>query len=198
MLKLAGEHIEGQMADHIAQLDAHTKNLFEQVAVSQYLAPLPTENDSTSSTITANTIYSGLFPVLRNMTLDRILVEVVTAAADKSCRLGIYNANAGLTPGTLVLDAGTVSVATTGIKAITLNQALKKGYYFLSVVSDGTPTLMRPVAGWSPLGMFSSSLSLFYDGYYASLAYGTLPATHPAATINYTNNFVYYRVATND
>ncbi len=36
MLKLAGEFIEGQLADHQAALDAHTKNLGEVVRTGEY------------------------------------------------------------------------------------------------------------------------------------------------------------------
>ena len=42
----------------------------------------------------------------------------------------------------MLLDAGEMSVATTGVKTITINQQLTKGIYWLAVVSDGAPTLL--------------------------------------------------------
>ena len=67
----------------------------------------------------------------------------VQAAAGTLARLGIYNANAG-SPSTLVLDAGTVSIATTGDKIIAISQLLQAGNYFLAYVSNNVPTLYAP------------------------------------------------------
>lgn len=76
------------------------------------------------------------------MTFDRICVIVQTAYTGGTpvIGLGIYNCDATtLFPSSLVLDAGTVSVATTGIKTITINQALAPGMYWLaSLVTGGT------------------------------------------------------------
>ncbi len=75
--------------------------------------------------------------VPRTIVYDRIGIQVNTAVAASLARLGIYNPNAaGTAPGSLVLDAGTVSTATTGIKEITISQSLSPGFYFLSIVRD--------------------------------------------------------------
>ena len=39
MLKLAGELLEGQLADHMARLDAHTQNTYENMIVGRYYLP---------------------------------------------------------------------------------------------------------------------------------------------------------------
>ena len=74
-------------------------------------------------------------------TLDRIAVST-TAAAASTWRLGIYKQNpyaltddpAGLAP---LLDAGTVNMnATAGVQAITINQAIEEGIYWLAVLVE--------------------------------------------------------------
>lgn len=70
----------------------------------------------------------------------------VAGAASKVARLGIYTATEDasgiLRPGTLVYDAGTVLVSATGVKDLALGPTtLTKGYYFLAVVTNGTPQL---------------------------------------------------------
>jgi hypothetical protein len=67
---------------------------------------------------------------------DRIAVRVTIAtSAGGLLRLGIYKAGAGWQPGALVLDAGDVAVDSTGVKAITINQALPAGRYLLATNS---------------------------------------------------------------
>jgi len=79
----------------------------------------------------------------------RIGCNVSAAGAGGTvARLGIYNvsvqSNRRIEPGSLLVDAGTVSVATTGDKEIVIAQTLERGFYFLAISSDGTPTMFRP------------------------------------------------------
>ena len=142
MLKLAGEFIEGQLADHIARLDAHTKNPREVFRTGEYMYPfLISFKDISQVSATADTLYAVPFLVARDMTVDRIAIYVATLAAGKSARLGIYRDGTNLYPGDLLLDAGEVSVASSGLKAITIDQALTKGIYWLAIVSDGAPVI---------------------------------------------------------
>lgn len=70
-------------------------------------------------------------------TYDRIGIQVNTAVAASLVRLGIYHPHAnGDRPGALLVDFGTVSSASTGIKEITISQELTPGFYFLSLVRD--------------------------------------------------------------
>jgi len=91
-------------------------------------------------------------------TYIRIAINVSTAASGKLARLGIYNFAAGL-PGTLILDAGTVSVGTTGSKQIVISQAITRKYAFLAIVSDGSPGL----TGWQPTAIHQTPLSGLTD-----------------------------------
>jgi hypothetical protein len=111
---------------------------------------------------------------------DRLLMRVATAGAGSAVRMGIRTMTAN-GPGTLVLDAGTVSTASTGLKTITINQALDVGWYCLEAVSQGgTP----PVVSWiSQSGGVSFGTSdeniamLVGNGYYSQGSVsGALPA----------------------
>lgn len=67
---------------------------------------------------------------------DRIGINVLTAGTSNAVRLGIY-ANAGGTPGVLLLDAGTVSSTTTGLKEATISLTLDPGWYWMSCAAQG-------------------------------------------------------------
>jgi len=175
MLKLAGEFIEGQLADHKALLDAHTKNIFEIARTGEYMG----WGHATANTIiTANRLYAYPLFIARDLTIDRIAIDIQTAGAGGTkARLGIYNNGTNLYPGTLLDDYGEVAVDTTGIKAITISQALTKGLYGIVVVSDGTPILKASSAVthsyW--LGIRGTSFGYHQQGWYVAHTYGALP-----------------------
>ncbi len=75
--------------------------------------------------------------------VDEISIRVTGAGAGGTiARLGLYtNGGQVAIPSVLITDYGTVSVASTGVKTITIDQTLNIGLYYLVVVSDGTPTI---------------------------------------------------------
>ena len=87
-------------------------------------------------------------------TYTGILCNVASALAGITGRMGVY-AWSGGGPGALLLDAGTVSLATTGAKEIVISLTLDAGWYFLAFTADGVAT-MRTVdaatAAGVPLG----------------------------------------------
>ena len=174
MLKLAGEVLEGQLADHIVRLDAHTRHIHEQLVTGNYYCSLLSIGYAgTSAAITADKLYAIPFPVPRAMTWDRISIYVFTLDAGKSLRMGIYNDNGSLYPGTLLQDAGEVDVGTTGMKEITIDQSLSKGLYWLAFVSDGTPQFRRSYDFLNLLG--STGPQSTRAMYYRSFTYAALP-----------------------
>lgn len=177
MLKLAGEKLEGQLAEHIASLDAHTFNPLEIVTTGRYYSSfLRAYSSSVGRSIIQNRLYAMPFPVLRPITVDRIAIEVSTAGAGGAAiRLGIYNNGTNLTPGTLLLDAGTVDATSTGLKAITISQALTKGIYWLVLLTnDGTIDVWANITAMPLLGR-ANSLKWGGMTYYKGFTYGTLP-----------------------
>lgn len=195
MLKLAGELIEGQLADHMVELDAHTRDFFETYRTGQYM-PLTT-GGLTAVAMVANKIYATPFVVRRAITIDRIAIAVSALAAGASARLGIYNNGTNHHPGSLVLDAGEVSVATTGTKAITISRALAKGLYWMAFVSDGAPSCRVQAVGETLVG-FNAAISVAYLGWSASFTYAALPDPFPASAVTQYTPGVFVRLLSLD
>ena len=119
------------------------------------------------------TLVPFLCPV--NFTADRIAIAVSTVDATTNVRLGIYNSRTDGMPGTVLLDAGTVGVATVGEQSIVISQALTKGtLYWLVATStvNGGPARGYGVStnanyGGSPdLGRSSLTSGYAADGVY--------------------------------
>jgi hypothetical protein len=64
-------------------------------------------------------------------TINTIICECTTGVASVVARLGLYRIGADGLPSSLVIDAGTVSLATTGLKSLTFTAiTLEPGLYF--------------------------------------------------------------------
>ncbi len=103
----------------------------------------------------------------------------VTAAGATTVRLGIYS-NSGSQPGSLILDAGTVSITTTGQKTASISQSLTAGWYWLACHFDASPPSLTSTpagVGHPGIGAATSSVAL-HSGYIAVQAYASgLPAS---------------------
>lgn len=93
-----------------------------------------------------NRAYWELMYVRKTKVFTGIGVFVTSAAgAGSVMRLGLYNSKAHsdgyLIPDTLIVDAGTVAVDSSGFKSITINESLVAGYYFACHWQDGAPTV---------------------------------------------------------
>ncbi|KKM21598.1 hypothetical protein LCGC14_1633810 [marine sediment metagenome] len=142
----------------------------------------------TAAIIDGFVLYFPIY-VAVDTTFVRIGTRVASGSGSGTARLGIYNWNNGL-PGTLLLDAGTVDLSTTGNKEIVINQTLTQGYYFTAFVATvGTSTIQvydinsmsPPVTGIAPnLGSTPVTLSLLVSGQAAQVAGGLAdPASSP-------------------
>jgi len=89
---------------------------------------------------TAHSIHFTPILLRQAITFDRICCEVTFAGgAGDLGRLGIYNSDLavdGLTPDTLLLDAGTFTADAVAAKEIVIAQALGPGWYFLAFVTE--------------------------------------------------------------
>jgi hypothetical protein len=76
------------------------------------------------------------------VTLDRIGCEITAASTDvgATARLVIYTDTGQIRPDVVLLNAGTVAADSTGVKEITISQALSPGTYWLGAVIQGAPT----------------------------------------------------------
>lgn len=120
-------------------------NHFPLVAGRYYLSQYFTVPDFQGLQLTADTVFLMPFLVSEETTFDRIGLNVTTLDAAATIHLGIYSGN---TPGTRVLNAGTVSGATTGAKEAVINQTLTPGIYWLAALSvGGAPSISAITSG---------------------------------------------------
>lgn len=147
-----------------------------------YVTPVCVNSGSSigTLTLTSNVLYQVPIVVPWARTFTKIALQIQTAAAGKSVRLGIYNVASDGGPGTLVVDGGTVSVAGTGIVTVTINQALNPGPYLIAFVSDGSPTIRAYASGF---GISNAGVDL---------------NTAPCATVSYVSRTFTYGVLPSD
>jgi len=138
------------------------------------------------SALTANRLYAMPFVCPKGITIDRIGVYVSTLLAG-AARLGIYADAGGANtcyPGALLLDAGTIDTGSTGVKSISISQALAANtLYWLVLVANAAPSIYCiPVAGVINMLGHSSALGTAQNaGLYVSFTYAALPATFPSS-----------------
>ena len=133
LVRPGGPVLKAPMA-RIAEGRAATSTTF-------YNIPGNSVGAQTVFTIIVNTLYHFPMHVATQITLDQLALEVTTGVASTNIRMGIYDANASWQPVNLVVDAGTVATATTGVKTVAVTNALSPGRYLLVFVSDGGPAL---------------------------------------------------------
>src|SRR3989304_8509168 len=77
-------------------------------------------------------------------TISALMLEVTTSAASSNgIKVALYNAGADRNPSSLLLDAGTVDAATTGIKTLVISQAVAKGLYWLVIRTESNSAVIR-------------------------------------------------------
>jgi len=158
-------------------------------ATAGVYANFPTSvGGSTAATLQANgNLWFTPVMLAVGRTADRIGIEVTTGgtASVSVHRLGIWEDGGGV-PGTLLLDAGTVATATTGIKEVTISQALAANtVYWFGVAQQGAPAVLaaiRTVATMGPV-MLSTNPAFTPAGFEARSVTGALAST-PSLFIN--------------
>ncbi len=148
----------------------------------------------TSISTTVNTMYLVPYIVPHTIKLDRLAINCTTTGTSANAQIGIYNADSlQLNPTTLVLDAGSVSLQTTGIKSITINQTLSGGLYYMAFIcTGGTPQ----VTGLSTVNMlpifgYSSALTGSVAGTNLNITganYGPLPTDLTTSAVTVSTN----------
>jgi hypothetical protein len=159
----------------------------------------PSGGQGSNAALTQNSL--GGLPILvpYACTIDALGLRVYTLSAGSTIRLGIYDAGNGGLPKTLLLDAGTVSGASTGDKTITgLSLALSPGTYWLcGVAQGGTPAVTTGPSNvlFFPFGFHTGSGATTQFDFQGSVTRhtgtvsGTLPATFiPDLTNNASNS----------
>lgn len=166
------------------------------IDATQWIMPGWGWGSGQTPTITSGRLAYTPIYCARPMSVDRIGVEVVVGAVG-SIRLGIYNAvhnqsQHRISLGTLLVDAGTVDVGTSGSKTLTISQTLH-GFYYLASVGDSAPICQTPDpingAVISPVQWMNNDLNGTFDHCIplvlsqSALVAGGLPSTPVAPTL---------------
>ena len=111
-----------------------------------------TASQSTGQSLDSLVVYYNPIVVTTSITITSLSLQCFGAgAAGSGARLSIYNSSSGWVPTTLVLDAGTVALTSTGTKTISsLSTTLTPGNYFFRVQADdtaGTRPTMNTIRG---------------------------------------------------
>jgi hypothetical protein len=137
-----------------------------------------------SNVITSNALYATPFWTGEDGVIFTTLSIMVNTAAAGNARLGIYSAHPTMpyAPNALLLDAGTVSVSTTGVKTIDIADTLYQGasphrLIWLALVANVTPILHTFIFAKHPSIPFDGVGAVPAGGYYMNHTYAALPAT---------------------
>lgn len=127
--------------------------------------------------LTDDTMYLVPIFISEDMTIDRIAVEVTTAAAASTVRLGLYD-SVDSVPTNLIADFGTVDSSTTGVKDKTISQAVTKGLVWAAYVcSNSSSVRLRQIGDGYQMLTFGTSAAQMFDqiGYTQTGVTGALP-----------------------
>lgn len=101
--------------------------------------------------------------VRQKLTIDRLGCEVQSAAGSGTARMGIYRSDLTWQPTTLVVDGGTFSITSTGVKTTTVSTELDIGYY-LAAIAVETSINLRCVRGGNEIVGYPGDTSVFGGG----------------------------------
>jgi hypothetical protein len=147
-----------------------------------YQAPLRTFT-TFAAPVTNRLLVIPIF-IPNQLTATSLNVRVNTVTTSGVARLGIYNNGSGGAPGSLLLDAGTISYSTNSTThTITISQVLNIGWYWFGcVVQSGSSTWNGYENGanhgaTSTQRSFSLGSSNATISYYVEGVSGVLPST---------------------
>lgn len=139
---------------------------------------------NTSQAITATTLQMFQWVVQQDCTVTELWIDVTSGGgAGKKASVGIYTASTTWVP-SLLLDAGQLDVASTGIKkATSLGRTLTAGQYWLAVHAEANMSLRTVYGGMSHAA--GSTGTLNGAATWATTAtFGSLPASPTPAITN--------------
>lgn len=103
-----------------------------------------------------DTLYAMPLIIPWGLSIQAVSLTVMTLSVGGNVRLGIYAHNHGTgSPGALVVDAGTISTTTTGIKDAATSTILPPGLYWFAFVSDamGAAALLEVTTATQSMGL---------------------------------------------
>lgn len=106
-------------------------------ATGEYYNPPRSSNALAAVGQTQNRMYFTPWWFPPSTSIDRIFVSIATAQASNTFRLGIYQDNGAGKPGSLIVDAGTVSAAASAGVEATVSVTLSGLVWFVAVEQGG-------------------------------------------------------------
>jgi hypothetical protein len=132
----------------------------------QGLASAGTQS-SAFSALQDRTYFTPFYVAKDGTVFDQISVRAGTVTTSVTCRLGIYDSDGtGGKPSTLILDAGNVTMTSTGaIGTATINQSLDQGIYWLAanaqtIVPNNASANLYGNTGGNELHLFGGTAAL--------------------------------------
>lgn len=135
---------------------------------------------------TLNTLFAYPLFIDSRVTFNQVAVEVTTAVASSTVRLGLYTMSSTGTPNELIADWGTVDTSSLGAKTITIDQTLFPGTYFLThVAQGGAPGLRSRPVNYPFYGNGTTTGNFNGTSYnQTATVTGALPSTFGAGVVN--------------
>jgi hypothetical protein len=95
---------------------------------------------SATAAVTSSTSLIGLSPIVlhRRITITEAVVVLTTSSGSSVVRIGLYSATGAFVPGSLLVDWGTVSSASTGRKTLAVSTTVEPGNYLVAVAANAT------------------------------------------------------------
>ncbi|MCK9524736.1 MAG: hypothetical protein M0R49_02255 [Limnochordia bacterium] len=178
-MKRAGETFGGALNAHEERINAHFQPVMGRLRQGQYIPDIPAHGYS-SYAPPAGSLYAGIFLATTGILLDSLALFVAEpATAGKLIRLGIYSCRDDMYPGTLLLDAGTVTADEAERRELAINHTLECGYYYLAVLVEESCGLRYLKLSQSPLGIYTT-FNAVYTGFGCQNGWGLLPEVFPA------------------
>jgi hypothetical protein len=171
---------------------AKNVNRNSSISTNKYVSSqhvITSNASSTGFTPVVNTLYLLPFWLCTSIEVDALCVRVGTGAATKSVRMGIYDIDSTGHASKLLAETGSLSAATSSTEAVGTFTAirLQPGWYYVAIVSDGTPALGRMTSGGTLPGFFgvqTSNMLIDLVGINSAHTYGALPNPAPTSGFN--------------
>lgn len=140
----------------------------QQTSGDTYQGLASAGTQSSAFTALQDRTYFTPFYVAKDGTVfNQISVRVGTVTTSVTCRLGIYDSDGtGGVPSTLILDAGNVTMTTTGqVGTATISQSLDQGIYWLAanaqtIVPNNASCTLYGNTGGNELHLFGGTAAL--------------------------------------
>lgn len=149
----AGEVVGGQaitnLQTEVAELKRVANSQIESVTTGRFYGPLSTISGYATPTgagATQNRLFGTPVYIPQNGTFNAAGIEITTAAAGGTVRLGIYASLANGLPGALVADFGTIDATVVGFRSVPISLTLQRGSYWIAGVTNNTSVAMLRVA----------------------------------------------------